>query len=47
MAADLKKTERAWLRRAERMLRFDERAGRDEELIRRAELAFRLLVGER
>jgi hypothetical protein len=46
MRADLKKTERAWLRRAEAPLRFDERAGADDEVVRRAALAYRLLVAE-
>jgi hypothetical protein len=46
MAADLKRPERGWLRKAERMLRFDERVGRDDELVRRAQLAFRLLVAD-
>jgi hypothetical protein len=46
MRADLKTTERGWLRKAEAALRFDERGGGDDELVRRAELAYRLLVGE-
>ena len=46
MRADVKTTERGWLRRAEAPLRFDERGGGDDELVRRAELAYRLLVGE-
>ena len=46
MRADLKTTERGWLRRAEVPLRFDERGGGEDELVRRAELAYRLLVAE-
>lgn len=46
MRADLKKTERGWLRRAEAPLCFAERGGLDDELVRRAELAYRLLVAE-
>ena len=46
MRADLKTTEGRWLRRVEAHLRFGERAGADDELVRRAELAYRLLVAE-
>ena len=46
IAEHLKKSERGWLGRAEPMLRFDDRGGREGDLIRRAELTFRLLVAE-
>ena len=45
MRGDLKKTERGWLRRAEAPLRL-ERGGRNDDLVRRAELAYRLLVAD-
>lgn len=46
MRADLRKTERRWLRNVEAQLRFGERAGVDDEFVRRAELAYRLLTAE-
>lgn len=45
MREELKATERRWLQSAEARLRLDERGGRDDELVRRADLAFRILVG--
>ena len=46
MRAELKSTERAWLRTAEPMLRLDEQGGYGGDLARRAELTYRLLVAE-
>lgn len=44
MAAKLKRTERGWLRKAERPLRLDERTALDGALARRAGQTLRLLL---
>jgi len=46
MRRELKKTERRWLQRAEVPLRLHERGGREDELVRRADLVYRILVAE-
>jgi hypothetical protein len=47
LAADLRKTERTWLRRAEKRLDLSGPSQLDAEAMRRAELAYRLLTSER
>jgi hypothetical protein len=44
MAADLRRTERTWLRDAEERLGFPEPSLLDAETMRRAELAYRVLI---